>query len=374
MLETVVVGAGMAGFSAALALWERGAAVTVVEGNRPGSGATGASAGMLVAQYEAGGPDAKFQLGLESRRRYPEFVERLQDLSGGNLHVHWDGMLVANLNEGEHDRAVDAAAWQREIGLEAEIIDPGAAEQIEPGVSPTVSSYIWLPSEGWLDSQRLGDVMRETFARTDMRLISGNSAAELLTMSDAVVGVRMADGRTLAGDRVVIAAGASSAGVAGLPRPLPVRPVRGQIVRFPAEATTLQRLLASHAGRYVVPRDDGSVLAGSTMEEAGFDRSITDEAARLIHQSVSHLYPGLAHSRPVEQWAGLRPISADSLPVLGPDPDLAGLFYATGYGRDGILVSPLAGAVVAELAVDGRSEFDWQPFSPSRLPAVVSDE
>lgn len=368
MLETVVVGAGIAGFSVALALWERGAVVTIVESSRPGSGATGASAGMLVAQYEAGGPDARFQLGLESRRRYPEFVERVQDLSGCSLHVHWNGMLIANLSEEEHDGAVESVAWQREIGLEAEIIDPGAAERIEAGVSPTVSSYLWLPSEGWLDSQRLGDVMREVCARTDIRLILGNGAAELLTVEDRVVGVRMADGRTLAGDCVVIAAGASSSAIGGLPRPLSVRPVRGQIVRFAAEATTLRRLLASHAGRYMVPRDDGSVLAGSTMEEVGFDRSITDDAARLIHQSVTHLYPGLAHSRPVEQWAGLRPISADSLPLLGPDPDLAGLFYATGYGRDGILVSPLAGVIVAELAVDGSSEFDWRPFDPERLP------
>ena len=208
MLETVVVGAGIAGFSVALALWERGTAVTIVEGSRPGSGATGASAGMLVAQYEAGEPDAKFQLGLESRRRYPEFVQRVQDLSGGSLHVHWNGMLVANLTEEEHAGAVEAAAWQREIGLEAEIIDPGAAEQIEAGVSPTVSSYLWLPSEGWLDSQRLGDVMREVCARTDIRLIVGNGAAEVLTAADAVVGVRMADGRTLAGDRVVLKGGA----------------------------------------------------------------------------------------------------------------------------------------------------------------------
>jgi len=122
-----------------------------------------------------------------------------------------------------------------------------------------------------------------------------------------------------------------------------------------------------------VPRDDGTVLAGSTMEDVGFDRSITDDAARSIHQSVSQLYPRLGHNRPVEQWAGLRPICGDSLPILGPDPDLAGLFFATGYGRDGILVSPLAGNVVAELAVDGSSDFDWQPFDPGRMPRVGSE-
>lgn len=368
MLETVVIGAGMAGFSAALALWERGAAVTIIEASKPGSGATGASAGMLVAQYEAGEPDAKFRFCLKSRNRYPEFAERLQDLSGGGLDLHWGGMLVANLTQAEHDVAVESAKWQGGIGLEAEVLDPGAAEAIEPGVSAKAFSYLWLPSEGWLDSQRLGDLMRDTCARTDIRLILGNSVADVLATAGAVVGVRMADGRTLEADCVIVAAGAFSGDIGGLPRALAVRPVRGQLIRFPAAATTLRRLVASHAGRYIVPRDDGTVLAGSTMEDVGFDRSITDAAARLIHQSVSELYPGLAQSRPVEQWAGLRPICVDSLPILGPDPDVEGLFFATGYGRDGILVSPLAGAVIAELAVEGSSGFDWQPFDPGRMP------
>ena len=367
MLETVVIGAGIAGFCVAFALWERGAAVTIVEASRAGSGATGASAGMLVAQYEAGESGAKFRLCVESRKRYPDFAERLQAVSGRSLHVRWDGMLVANLTEEEQEDAAESASWQRELGLEAEILSPTEVERIEPGVSAAVYSYLWLPSEGWLDSQLLGEVMRETCARTDIRLIVGNSVADVLTVAGAAVGVRMIDGRTLTADRVVVAAGASSGGIGGLPRTLPVRPVRGQILRFAAGATTLRRLLASHAGRYLVPRDDGTVLAGSTMEDVGFDRSITDDAARLIHQSVSQLYPRLTESRPVEQWAGLRPICVDSLAVLGPDPDVAGLLYATGYGRDGILVSPLAGAVVAELAIEGSSEFDWHPFSPGRF-------
>jgi len=368
MLETVVIGAGIAGFSVAFALWERGGAVTIVEASRPGSGATGASAGMLVAQYEAGGPGPKFRLCLDSRARYADFAERLEAVSGRALPLSWCGMLVANLTQEEHEEAVESLSWQREAGLDAEILSPGEAERIEPGVSQAVSSYLWLPSEGWLDSQQLGEVMREACARSDIRLIVGNSAAEVLTAAGSVIGVRMVDGRTLTADRVVVAAGAFSAGIAGIPRRLPIRPVRGQIIRFAAGATTLRRLLASHAGRYLVPRDDGTVLAGSTMEDVGFDRSITDDAARLIQQSVSQLYPGLTESRPVEQWAGLRPICEDSLPVFGPDPDVAGLLYATGYGRDGILVSPLAGAVVAELAIVGSSsELDWQAFSPSRL-------
>jgi glycine oxidase len=367
MLETVVIGAGIAGFSVAFALWERGAAVTIVETRRPGSGATGASAGMLAAQYEAGEDGPKFRLCLESRSRYPEFARRLQAVSGHNLPMRWVGMLVANLTADEHEGAVESVAWQRDAGLEAQLLAPGEAERIQPGISQAALSYVWLPSEGWLDSQLLGDVMREACARSEIRLITGNSAAEILTEAGAVVGVLMADGRTLSAERVVLAAGAFSGGIGGLPWALPVRPVRGQMLRFGAGTTNLQRLVTSHAGRYLVPRDDGSVLAGSTMEDVGFDRAITDDAARLIQRSVSQLYPGLSESRPIEQWAGLRPICVDSLPVFGPDPVIGGLLYATGYGRDGVLVSPLAGTVVAELAIEGSSQFDWGPFSPARF-------
>jgi glycine oxidase len=366
MLEIVVIGAGLAGFAAALALWERGAAVTLVEVSRPGAGATGASAGMLVAQYESEGPDEKFRLCLESRRRYPEWAAKVERLSGRELSVRWDGLLVANFTSREHEQAVATADWQVSEGLEAEVVNAEDAARIQPGVSPGVASYLWLPGEGQLDSQILAGALWDAIGRTEIRLITGKGAAGILSQGGGVVGVSLVDGGTLEADRVVLAAGAWSGTISGLPRTLPVRPVRGQMLRFPAGAVSLERIVASHAGRYLVPRADGTVLAGSTMEDVGFDRSITDAGLTTIHESVSQLVPAFADRRPVERWAGLRPISADRRPVLGPDPEMDGLLYATGYGRDGILVSPLVGAVVADLAVSGESEFDWRPFRPDR--------
>jgi glycine oxidase len=367
MLEIVVVGAGIAGFATALALWERGAAVTLVEESRPGAGATGASAGMLPAQYESGGPDEKFHLCLESRERYPEFAAKLEDLSGRSLDIRWDGMLVANLTSEEHEEAVEAVRWQRELGLQAELLDPTQARELEPSVAPDVVSYLWFPDEGQLDTQSLGGLIVDAVARTEIRLILGNCAAEILSRAGKVAGLAMADGRTLEADCVIVAAGAWSANLAGQPRPIPVRPVRGQILRFAPGAVDTNRIVASHAGRYVVPRPDGAVLAGSTMEEVGFDRSITDDGLRTIQASVSQLVPGLAEKTPAERWAGLRPISADSYPIIGPDPELDGLLYATGYGRDGILLAPLAGAIVADLALSGASHYEWKPFAPARF-------
>jgi len=367
MLEVVVIGAGIAGFSAALALWERGAAVTLVEASRPGSAATGASAGMLVAQYESGGPDAKFRLCLESRSRYPAFAARIEELSGQRLDVRWDGLLVANLSDEEHAGALETVGWQREAGLEAELLDVAAAAELQPGVATDVISYLWLPQEGQLDSQRLASVLSAAVAGTGIRLIGGNGAAQILSSGDRVTGVGMKDGRTLEAERVVVAAGAWSGKMGGLPRELPVRPVRGQIARFPAKALALKRVVASHAGRYLVPRSDGTVLAGSTMEDVGFDRSITDAGLQAIHQSASELVPALAGLEPLERWAGLRPISADSSPIIGPDPDLDGLVYATGYGREGITLASVTGSIVADLVLAGDSRLEWRPFRPDRF-------
>jgi glycine oxidase len=367
MLEIVVVGGGIAGFSAALALWDRGAAVTLVEESRPGAAATGASAGMVVAQYESGGPGAMFQLCMESRALYAEFASRIEQLSGQQLDLRWDGMLVANLSDEEHAEAEETVLWQREAGLEAEVLDPAVAAGLQPGVATDVISYLWLPQEGQLDSQRLGTALTAAIAGTGIRLISGNGVAEVLSSDGRVIGVAMADGRTLEAERVVLAAGAWSGTIGGLPRELPVRPVRGQIARFPAKTLGLMRIVASHTGRYLVPRSDDTVLGGSTMEDVGFDRSFTDAGLQTIYESVSGLVPALAGLKPIERWAGLRPISADLLPIIGPDPDLEGLIYATGYGRDGITLAPVTGVMVAELVLTGESEHDWQPFRPDRF-------
>jgi glycine oxidase len=254
MLEVVVIGSGIAGFAAALALWERGAAVTVVDGSRAGAGATGASVGMLVAQYEAN-PDDLFRLDLESRRRYPEFTARVEELAGRSLHLRWDGMLVANLSQSEHEEAEATVRWQRDGGAEAELLDPRQAAELQPGVSPNVISYLWFPGEGQLDTQILAEVLGDAMSHTEIRLIQDNGASQVLSRAGAVVGVGMADGRRLDADAVVLAAGAWCSEIGGLPRNIPVRPVRGQILRFAATDIALERLVASHAGRYLVPRD-----------------------------------------------------------------------------------------------------------------------
>ncbi|NIP82982.1 MAG: glycine oxidase ThiO [Gemmatimonadetes bacterium] len=369
MLEVVVVGGGIAGATVALELVDRGAAVNVVDAEGVGGAATGASAGMLAPQYESAGPGPLFEMAVRSRDRYPTFVDRVEALSGRSLRLRRDGMLVANLTDAERRRAESDVEWQGSAGQRAEVIDADAARRLEPGLGSSAESYLWLAAEGQVDSQALAVALGEALAATDARVVTGRRVAALVSRGGRVTGVRLEDGRSLAADAVVVAAGAWSGELEGLPRTIPVRPVRGHMLRYPAGSAALGRLVATHAGRYLVPRSDGTVLAGSTMDEVGFDRSLSDAGLAAVARSAAELLPALADAEPVERWADLRPLSEDGLPILGPDPDLDGLVYATGYGRNGILLGPLAGRIAAGMVLGEGDESEWLAFSPARFTA-----
>lgn len=369
MIEVVVVGGGIAGATVALELVDRDAAVNVVDAERAGGAATGASAGMLAPQYESAGHTPLFDLAIEARSWWREYAPRLEAQSGRSLHVRWDGMLVANLDDDERADAEEDVRWQRAAGQPAEILDRQAALDIQPGLGPEPRSFLWLPDEGQVDSQALALALPDALAASHARTLTGVRVVEVLHHGGRVTGVRLADGRTLDADAVVLAAGAWTGEIDGLPRPLPVRPIRGHMVRFPRGSADLRPLLATHAGRYLVPRSDGSILAGSTMDDVGFDRSLSEEGLAAVRRSAAGLLAPLAFTEPVERWADLRPISADGFPVLGPDPDLDGLFYATGYGRNGILLGPLAGHLLAGLITGDDPARTIDAFSPSRFPA-----
>ena len=354
------------GCAAALALHEKGAAVNVVDAEALGAAATGASAGMLAPQYESPGAGPLYRLGVLARDGYDGFVTTIEGLSGRRLHIRRDGMLVANRSEAEHEAALEAAGWQRAEGQRADVLTPAEAETIQPGLGEAVS-WLWLPDEGQIDTQLLVEALPAALAATGIRVISGLRVVAVESHGGEVTGVALQDGRTLSADRVILAAGAWSDGVGGLPAPVPVRPVRGQMLRFPAGSADLGPLVATHDGSYLVPRHDGTILSGSTMEEAGYDRTVTPAGVAAIHQAATGLVPRLGVARPAERWADVRPISQDSLPILGPEPRLGGLFYATGAGRNGILLGPISGRIVADLVMDGHTDVDWAPFAIERF-------
>lgn len=363
----LVVGGGVVGAAVAMEMADRGASVTVVEEHEPGVGATGASAGMLAPQYEAEGPTPLFRLAAESRAAYAGFVERVEALAEWRVGYRMNGMLVANRTPAERDAALATAEWQRALGLPAEVVGSPDAREIHAGLAPDIETWMWLPEEAQVDAQRMAVALGEAMRVSGARLRLGTRVEAVLSRSGRATGVRLEGGETLEADRVVLAAGAWSAQVEGLPRELPVRPVRGQILRVRPERMPGWSLVADHAARYLVPRENGTLLVGSTMEEAGYDARVTADARETLAEAAASLIPELAEAPIVEEWAGLRPISEDRSPILGPDPEMEGLHYATGHGRNGVLLAPLTGRIVADLVLEGDSAVEWRPFSVERF-------
>jgi glycine oxidase len=195
-------------------------------------------------------------------------------------------------------------------------------------------------------------------------------AVEIIT-DEGAPGVRTADRSVYRGGRIVIAAGAWTAALRGLPRAIPVSPMRGQMLAFPP--VPLEHVLFGPRG-YVVPRvahasAPAETLVGATSESVGFDVSITPSAGRGLHAAGSEIVPALATAAATRQWAGLRPMTPDLLPILGPDPEVPDVIYACGHSRNGILLAPLTGDCVAALVLGERSPHDLSRFRPDRFPS-----
>lgn len=367
--RTLVVGGGVAGSTVALSLAERGLDVTLIDDAAPGA-ATPASAGMLAAQWEVSEPDALFHLGRRGRELHRTLTERVEKLARRRLALDRGGMLVANRDSDEDRAARESAEWQRREGLRVRVLDPGEARELQPGLASGPVSWLWLPDEGWLDTQALGRALPAALAAAGVQRLS-DTVERVRIGARAVSGVELPSGRSLDAERVVLAAGAWTGRLEGLPRRVPVGPARGQILRYPPGSAGLSTIVSGHGGSYLVPRPDGSVLAGSTMEDVGFEVEVTDSGRRSVRSAAAALVPDLEGAEPVEAWAGLRPITPDHLPILGPDPEAGGLFYATGYGRNGILVAPAAAEIVADLVAGRTPATDWRPFSVERFEAGV---
>lgn len=365
--HVIVIGGGISGCAVAMELASQGARVTLVEKDQPGVGATGASGGMLCPQYETHEADPTFHFSVACKEAYPAFVDRIQTLSDWDVGFRTDGMLVVNRTAEEEEGARRDLAFQREAGLEGEILSVEEARRIHGAVAGDVHSWLWLPNEAQVDSQRLAVGLADAVQGAGASLIRSAQVTSVISENQKVRGVGLADGRELAASEVVIAAGAWSGGVEGLPREIPVKPVRGQVLRLLPAQSLPWTLVCDHQGRYLVPRLNGSVLIGSTMEEVGFDDRVTEDGQEVLAEAAASLIPTLAEATIIEAWAGLRPISVDNWPILGPDPEMEGLFYATGQGRNGILYAPLTGRAVADLILRGNTEVDWEAFGIHRF-------
>ncbi len=362
--DVLVIGGGIVGAACARALAARGLAVTILDSSREAGIATQASAGMLAPLAECGPDDPMMALSVRARDYYRELAPILKDESGIDVGLWTDGILTAALTEDEEGNLHNRIAWQRQQGLNADWLPADDLQRRCPGINPGVRGALLAPEDGALEPLALLEALLVSATRHGAHIARGERVEEIRLADGRVSGVGTDRGFRTAGT-VVLAAGCWSGRIDGLPRPLSVEPIRGQMTAFdwlPDEPGAIV-----YGGRAYVLRRGSEMLAGSTMEHAGFDAGVTEEGQNRILTAAARLYPGVANQRARRAWAGLRPSTPDGRPIMGQDPEFEGLWYATGHGRNGILLAGLTGELVGQMLTGEPSEDDLTPMSPGRF-------
>lgn len=359
--DVIVVGGGAIGAACARALARAGRSVTLVERGETGPEGWLASAGLLAPQIEAGPDDPLFDLGIAGRAFFVDEAGPLREATGIDIGLQQPGILQLAHDESRADALRGKVAWQRQQGHRCDWLDPSEIHEQWPWVGAS-DGGLWAPEDGAVDPRRLVEALRADAIRLGVRVVR-EEVTELLHEGDRVTGVR-GKNRHQGGD-VVLAAGAWSGRVSGLPRPVSVEPVRGQILALPWPEGTEPGIVFGHGG-YLLERG-GVALCGSTQEHVGFDPGTTDAARQVLTDRAQALCPSLAGAGPARLWSGLRPGTPDGLPIIGREPLLDGLWYATGHGRSGILLAGVTAAILErQMAGDVLIE-EAEPARPERF-------
>jgi glycine oxidase len=355
--DAVVVGGGAIGLCCAWSISRRGGRVAVLDREAPPAGATRVAAGMLAPVGElAFGEPQLLRMTLAAAEAYPGFVAELEAASGRSCGYRRQGALHVALDRDEAAELRRVHDLQRSLGLGAEWLPPRRCRQLEPGLTPSFNGGVFAPGEGSIDPRRMTEALLGALAAAGVEVRCDVEVADCLLDEERLVGLRTSSGEELYADAVVLAAGAWSGCASWLPeeaRP-PVRPVKGQIVELrgvDGEAPC-ERIVASERV-YLVPREDGRLIAGATVEERGFDATVTAGGVHELLREAYRLLPDVAEMELVEATSGLRPGTPDNLPLVGPGA-LDGLVLACGHYRNGILLAPITGDAVAELLDGGE--------------------
>lgn len=374
----IVVGGGVIGLSCARAVARAGATVTVLERDEFGRGASWAAAGMLAPTAEVDFEETELlRLGRESLDLYPEFVDALESETDLDVDYRAEGTLVVGLDRDDREQLDRLHAYRERLGLSVEKLTGEQAREREPALSPSVHSATACPDDHQVDPRRLvralvrsledeGVVLRqETSVRRVVREGTGNGDP---TSESAVVGVETEDGERIEADDVLLAAGAWTGQIGGVPEDvLPhIRPVRGEMIAVELGDPPLLSHVIRAPGAYLVPRTDGPLVIGATSEERGFDERITAGGALQLLHGAWRAVPAIDDQGILDMWTGFRPMSLDARPVVGPT-EVPGLWLATGHGRNGILLAPVTARLIRRSLERGGVPPNYQEFAPSRL-------
>ena len=360
MSDFIIIGGGIIGLLTARELAIAGASVTLIEKGETGRESSWAGGGIVSPLYPWRYADAVTCLAGWSQQHYPSLCEQLYDASGVNPEYTRNGLLILDANEAE-----TAAQWAADSGNELLLIDRGTIAELEPGLGSLPDSALWLPQVAQVRNPRLARAARLALANK-VQLVEDAKVEEILTQDGRAVGARTADAIYHAG-KIIVCAGAWSATLfARLGKKPDIVPVRGQMILFRAQPGEIRRVVLHH-DRYLIPRRDGRVLMGSTLEHGGFKKVTTERARDELFRRAVELFPKLRHTAIEKQWAGLRPGSPGGIPYIGAYQGIDGLYLNAGHFRNGVVMGPASARLMADIAL-GRAPI--LPPRPYALDAI----
>jgi glycine oxidase len=365
--DAVIAGAGIIGCMLARALAGRGWRVAVAERSAPGREASWAAAGMLAPSAEAEKDSPIFALCRASLLAYLPLVEELIAETGVDPEYRAEGTLLIFSNEAERQKMLPSMQWQRAQGIAVAELSSAQLCAREPRLASLPGGF-FLPDDHQVDNRLLMHALVASCRQRGVEFILGHPVREVMRNGSRIAGVRLADhtATEIRARHVVNSAGAWAGQIAvtGLPA-APIRPVKGHMVALEATPGTLQHVIRSHSG-YLVPRRDGRIIVGSTMEEAGFDKTPRTAQIDGLLRMAQTLCQALNKAAVAQLWAGLRPASSDGLPILGPT-DLDGYWLALGHFRNGILLAPITAEILSTWIVSGQPSMPVDALLPQRF-------
>jgi glycine oxidase len=375
--KVVIIGAGVVGLGIAWRLAARGALVEVFDRGAAGAGATHAAAGMLAACAEAEpGEEALIALGRECQARWPSFAAELERSSGIDVELRTEGTLAVALTADDQSRLHHQLVFQHKIGLPLHWITAAETRRREPRLAGKLAGAVWSPEDHQVDNRKLASALRTAAENVGAIVREHTPIKEISIAGGRADGVILANESKISADSVVLAAGAWSRGIAGLPQELrpPVRPVKGQMLALRMDsASPLLNHVVWAPGVYLVPRRDGQLIAGGTVEEKAFDTTLTAGGVLTLLEAAWRAVPSIEELPIDEMWVGHRPGSRDDAPILGNGP-VDGLLYATGHHRNGILLAPVTADAMARLVLEGVVDSAIRPFGFERFAPALAAE
>jgi glycine oxidase len=370
-----VIGGGVIGLGVAWRLAQRGASVQVFDRSAAGAGASHAAAGMLAACAEAEpGEEGLTALGRESQARWPAFAAELLDVSGVDVELRPEGTLLVALTADDQARLTHQLVFQQKLGLPLHWISAAETRRREPHLAGKLAGAVFSPEDTQVDNRKLVAALRLAAEAAGAIVNEYRAVKAISSRGGRAEGIVLADGTKVAADKVVLAAGAWARSIEGLEPELrpPVRPIKGQMLalRMDPAAPLLSHVLWA-PGAYLVPRRDGRLLVGATVEEKGYDASLTAGGMLSLLEAAWRAVPAIEDLPIDEMWVGHRPGSRDDAPILGAGP-LDGLVYATGHHRNGILLAPITADTIARLALDGVVDEAIRPFGIERFGSLAA--